>query len=96
MASPRGTATWSFGGPLTPGVKYLLLSTIGVFVLQQLYPPITTWFRLDPSRVLGSFYVWQLVTYLFLHGGLFHWHPRRPPAGIRKSSGSAAGHPGRR
>ena len=72
MASPRGTATWSFGGPLTPGVKYLLLSTIGVFVLQQLYPPITTWFRLDPSQVLGSFYVWQLVTYLFLHGGLFH------------------------
>ena len=53
-------------------MKYLLLSTIGVFVLQQLYPPITTWFRLDPSRVLGSFYVWQLVTYLFLHGGLFH------------------------
>ena len=74
MSSPyrTGTATWSFGGPLTPGVKYLLISTIGVYVLQQLYPPITTWFRLDPSQVLGSFHVWRLVTYVFLHGGLFH------------------------
>lgn len=73
MAHPyRGQATWSFGGPLTPGVKYLLISTIGVFVLQLIYPPITTWFRLDPSQVVGSFYLWQLVTYVFLHGGLFH------------------------
>jgi len=73
MGTPyRGTTTWSFGGPLTPGVKYLLISTIGVFVLQQLFAPVTTWFRLDPAQVLGSFYVWQLVTYLFLHGGLFH------------------------
>jgi membrane associated rhomboid family serine protease len=73
MGTPyRGTTTWSFGGPLTSGVKYLLISTIGVFVLQQLFPPLTIWFRLEPSQVLGSFYVWQLVTYLFLHGGLFH------------------------
>lgn len=74
MAHPyrTGTTTWSFGGPLTPGVKYLLISTIGVFVLQLLFPPITSWFRLDPSQVLGSFFIWQLVTYLFLHGGLFH------------------------
>ncbi|MEE9179743.1 MAG: rhomboid family intramembrane serine protease, partial [Vicinamibacteria bacterium] len=67
-----GTATWSFGGPLTPAVKYLLIANVGAFVLQLLYPPLTNWFRLDPSQVLGSFYVWQLVTYMFLHGGLFH------------------------
>ena len=67
-----GTATWSFGGPLTPAVKYLLISNVLIYVLQQLYEPITTWFWLDPSQVLGSFYVWQLVTYMFLHGGLFH------------------------
>ncbi|MGH9460869.1 MAG: rhomboid family intramembrane serine protease [Vicinamibacteria bacterium] len=74
MSSPyrTGTATWSFGGPLTPGVKYLLISTIGAYVLQLLYPPFTAWFRLDPSQVLGSFHVWRLVTYVFLHGGLFH------------------------
>ncbi len=67
-----GTATWSFGGPLTPAVKYLLIANVGAFVLQLLYPPLTNWFRLDPSQVLGSFYVWQVVTYMFLHGGLFH------------------------
>ena len=69
-----GSATWSFGGPLTPAVKYLLISNVLIYVLQQLYQPITTWFWLDPSQVLGSFYVWQLVTYMFLHdpGSLFH------------------------
>ncbi len=67
-----GTATWSFGGPLTPAVKYLLIANVGAFVVQLLYPPFTDWFRLDPSQVLGSLYVWQLVTYMFLHGGLFH------------------------
>ena len=27
---------------------------------------------LRPESVLGGFWVWQLVTYLFLHGGVFH------------------------
>ncbi len=28
---------------------------------------------LVPARVLDRFWLWQPVTYLFLHGGLFHW-----------------------
>ena len=54
-----GTATWSFGGPLTPAVKYLLIANVGAFVVQLLYPPFTNWFRLDPSQVLGSFFIRQ-------------------------------------
>ena len=30
------------------------------------------WFALVPADVVTRFYVWQLVTYLFLHGGFFH------------------------
>ena len=29
-------------------------------------------FGLVPSNVVGSLAVWQLGTYMFLHGGLFH------------------------
>ena len=31
-----------------------------------------TSFGLTPAAVTGSFAVWQLVTYIFLHGGFFH------------------------
>ncbi|MEO8028869.1 MAG: rhomboid family intramembrane serine protease, partial [Bryobacteraceae bacterium] len=33
---------------------------------------MTAWFGLIPQRVVGSFYFWQLATYLFLHGGIGH------------------------
>src|SRR5688572_32547483 len=42
--------------------------------------PYTTLFRssivdkfgLRPADVTGSFFLWQLVTYIFLHAGVFH------------------------
>jgi membrane associated rhomboid family serine protease len=71
--NPYRTQTrWSFGGPLTPAVKYIIITCVAAFIIQLLSDSFTQWFRLDPSRVLGSGYIWQLVTYLFLHGGLFH------------------------
>jgi membrane associated rhomboid family serine protease len=30
------------------------------------------WFALRPTDVLTRFYVWELATYLFLHGGFWH------------------------
>jgi len=30
------------------------------------------WFALVPADVVTRFYVWQLATYLFLHGGFLH------------------------
>jgi membrane associated rhomboid family serine protease len=73
MGSPyRTRGSWSFGGPLTPAVKYIIIGTLGAFILQLLFPSFTTWFRLDPPKVLWGFQIWQLVTYIFLHGGLFH------------------------
>jgi membrane associated rhomboid family serine protease len=72
---------FSFGPPLTPMVKRLIIFTCAVFVLTYIplqifasptlaYPFI--WFALRPYDVLHRFAIWELVTYLFLHGGFFH------------------------
>jgi membrane associated rhomboid family serine protease len=74
MSSPlRRDMTYSFGGPLTPAVKYLIIANVAAFVLQKIAPVFTReWFALYPPAVKESFLVWQLATYLFMHGGLLH------------------------
>ena len=70
------TSSISFGGPLTPTVKWIIIACVVAFVMQVLSGglsgPITGLFSLTPAMVLGSFYIWQLFTYIFLHGGVFH------------------------
>lgn len=62
----------SYRSSLPPGVKWLLISNIGVFVLYffavrtsmgGLFTPL----KLIPSWVVNVFAVWQLFTYQFLH-----------------------------
>ena len=63
----------SFGGPLTPVVKKIILACVGVFVVQLVAEnPMIQYFSLIPEAVLGNFYLWQPFTYMFLHGGIFH------------------------
>lgn len=56
----------------TPVVKYLIIANVGVFAAELL-------FRSHWSAVLGLTpahfwrgWIWQPVTYMFLHGGFFH------------------------
>jgi membrane associated rhomboid family serine protease len=58
-------------GYFPPGVKWLLISNTGIFILTYLFgmPLILA---LVPVTVVHSFTIWQLVTYLFLHGGITH------------------------
>jgi len=62
------------GGPGFPdGIKYLLIWNGIVFLLQQILRenfPLGL-FGLVPNAVWHG-YVWQLATYMFLHGGFFH------------------------
>jgi membrane associated rhomboid family serine protease len=62
-------------------VKWLIIVTSAVFVLT--YVPLQifnseyfaypfAWLALRPDDVIRRFYLWELVTYLFLHGGWFH------------------------
>ena len=62
------------GGAITPAVKFLLIANIAVYVLQRLVLPywIIGLFGLVPNLVWRDFYIWQLFTYQFLHGGLMH------------------------
>ena len=64
-------------GYLPPGVKWLLISNSAIFVIfwiggQTLQRHVITLFALIPAAVVQNFYIWQLFTYLFLHGGIGH------------------------
>jgi len=74
MAYPyRQEITYSFGGPLTPGVKSLIIANGIAFLLQALIGPFDSWFWLSaPSVLPPGFQLWRVGTYMFLHGALFH------------------------
>lgn len=66
-----------FGGPLTPVVKKLMIINGAVFLLQLLisllYPGLVEQnFGLSHNGLLNEFKLWQLFTYMFLHGGFLH------------------------
>src|SRR5215831_15370055 len=68
---------FGIGGGWTPAVKALIIACGIAFVLQildRLAGPasFTEKFGLTPAMVTENFYLWQLVTYIFLHGGFFH------------------------
>lgn len=68
----------SFGGSLTRAVKTIMISCVVVFLYQLISRGITG--RSEINLILGlipvlvwkKFFIWQLFTYAFLHGGIFH------------------------
>jgi membrane associated rhomboid family serine protease len=76
MRSPyRSTSNFAYAlgpGPVTPVVKALIIANVAMFVVSSIAPAATATLGLVPEEVLTRFRVWQLVTYLFLHGGVFH------------------------
>ncbi len=69
--------TYFFGGPVTRTVKALITINIAVYLLQiiaHLFGSnfIDLYFGLVPVRVTEDLMLWQFVTYMFLHGGIFH------------------------
>ena len=76
---PRYTQSYmSFFPPFTRMVKALIIVTSAVFILTFLpyrlfgWEAPFLWLGLQPYAVLHHLYLWQIVTYLFLHGGFFH------------------------
>jgi membrane associated rhomboid family serine protease len=62
------TMAYSFGpGPVTPAVKILLWVNIGMYVVSLVYPPIVEWLGLSPELVVENGWLWQPITYMFLH-----------------------------
>ena len=68
-----GYYSYSFGpGPLTPAIKRIIIANVAVFLVTLVAPALTLYFGMRPADVLEGFRLWQPVTYMFLHGGLFH------------------------
>src|SRR5713226_7429137 len=77
--APRVGFDWR--GFITPAVKLLVLICTGAFLVQTLVaiflPPYATawlihWFGLVPLGSIPGLRLWQPVTSIFLHGGLWH------------------------
>jgi membrane associated rhomboid family serine protease len=69
---------YSFGpGPLTPAIKAIIIANVAIFLLQLIVGRVAgidlnALLGLRPQAVLRGLQVWQVVTYMFLHGGVFH------------------------
>jgi membrane associated rhomboid family serine protease len=67
-----------FGGPVAPGVKAIFWATVAVWVFQILSgllagAQLERLFGLVPYDVTRHLFLWQLVTYIFLHSmSVFH------------------------
>lgn len=64
------------GSALPPGIKNILLANIVVFILTYLNGNLANiiygQFALSAHGVFDEFKIWQLFTYMFLHGGFWH------------------------
>src|SRR5262245_20096486 len=73
----------SFGGPVTTAVRTLIILNVALFVVELIVAGAGSegalgtffeWFALTPAAVFTKLFVWQLVTYMFLHSPqeIFH------------------------
>ena len=66
-------SSFSFGpGPVSTALKAIIGANVAMFVATLLVPSLTLYLGLLPVAVVEHFWLWQLATYMFLHGGLFH------------------------
>ncbi|HUI55672.1 MAG TPA: rhomboid family intramembrane serine protease [Bryobacteraceae bacterium] len=70
-------------GYLPSGVKWLLISNTAIYILMDIAQRLSpdpgafahtkaVWLELSAQMVLKFFFLWQFVTYMFLHGGVWH------------------------
>jgi membrane associated rhomboid family serine protease len=83
MASRSGIRNYRFSFNLfiTPGVQWLLIANVAVYIFEVLLqtfsgPSAYVWFighfGLVPSAVIPGLRIWQPFTYLFLHENFWH------------------------
>jgi rhomboid family protein len=66
-------SSFSFGpGPLSTALKALIAANVVMFVITTFVQSLVGYLGLVPAFVVHQFWVWQIATYMFLHGGIFH------------------------
>ena len=72
-SSPYAASSFSFGpGPISTTLKALIAANVGMFLVTAFVRTAMPALGLVPELVLHKFWIWQLATYMFLHGGIFH------------------------
>lgn len=71
---PRyGEMAYSFGpGALSPAIKLLIIVNVAAFLVSLVVPALVVEFGLVARATLEQFRIYQLATYMFLHGGIGH------------------------
>jgi membrane associated rhomboid family serine protease len=70
---PSSAVSYSFGpGPLTFAIKMLIAVNVAAFLVSFFAPTVTLYLGLRPADLFGELRIWQPLTYMFLHGGIFH------------------------
>lgn len=67
--------SYSFGpGPLTPAVKAIVIVNVALFALSflRVVDFVGMHFGFTPAEAIAKGYVWQFVSYMFLHVSVFH------------------------
>jgi membrane associated rhomboid family serine protease len=72
--APSSSISYSFGpGPVTFAVKWIIILNVAIFVVTYFAPPsLFEFVGLVPARVIQRGWIWQVVTYMFIHGGPLH------------------------
>ena len=72
-SSRPSSLSYAFGpGPVSPAVKWIIIANIAMFLASLVYSPLIEMLGLSPQLVVERGWIWQLATYMFLHGGVFH------------------------
>jgi membrane associated rhomboid family serine protease len=72
-SSPYVSSSFSFGpGPISTTLKALIAANVAMFLVTTFARPVIGYLGLVPELVLHKFWAWQVATYMFLHGGIFH------------------------
>jgi membrane associated rhomboid family serine protease len=68
VASPRYSGVAFGPGPITPAVKMIIIANVAVFLVTVALPqPVIEFAGLSPAAVIERGWMWQLLTYLFVH-----------------------------
>lgn len=64
---------FTFGpGGLSPAIKLLIIANVVAYLISLVVPVLVVELGLVPRAVFGQLAIYQVVTYMFLHGGIGH------------------------